>query len=102
MKGVGGKEAQEYMIVATVAADGQTLTAGDTIAFTKAFDNIPCGMVVCVLGTVDLNSQPASVWAVTCTRIQCVISLPDGVANPLPAAYRDAEIHIGIIVQEQL
>lgn len=102
MKGVGGKQAEPYETVVTVTANGQGFTDGDVIVFSKAFDNIPCGMVICVLGTVALNAQPATMWKVTCSKTQCVISLVDGAGNPLPVAYRDEEIRIGIIVHEQL
>lgn len=107
MKGIGGKQAESYETVVTVAGDGESLTAGDTITFTKPFENVPCGMVVCPLGTVDLKGiggadQPASVWKVSCTMNQCVISLVDGAVTPLPDAFHSAKIRVGIIVQEQL
>lgn len=98
MKGIGGRQAETYETVLTIDGAGTAFTAGDTITFTKAFDNIPCAMVVCVLGTVNLNNQPAGVWTVTCTRTEAVIT----VESALPSEFRSSEIHVGIIVQEQL
>jgi len=103
MIGIDGKQAYLLKTKVTIDADGDALTAGNTVAFPKAFTNVPCGCVVCLKGTVDLEAdppddQPASVWTVTCTETNATISLE----SALPAAYYDASFIVGVFVHEQL
>lgn len=104
MRGIGDKQA--YLLKTKVTVDdapGETLTAGATITFPKPFTNIPCGCVVCVKGSVDLEAvppanQPASVWTVTCTTDECEITLE----SALPSVFHGVSFIVGVFVHEQL
>lgn len=100
-----GSNGKQYFILKTLVtldADGNALSAGATITFPKAFENVPVGCVIPPLGATDEDdAYPHLTWELSeITTTNCVIDIVD--TKNVPDAFDLATIEVQVFVHEQL